>query len=211
MARNFNQKKQANSGARFSRQLLLVLAAFLIGYLTATVFSFTELSQWLSKRTSTAEKKPVDARKHRESPKPKFEFYTLLSKDNKGERGSKVVYSKQPSTGITNHAVRTNVTVQSSIPSALKAVETKTKASAAHNDKYIIQVASFSKNSDAQSLKASLLLRGFDTSISAFTHNGSSWYRVVLGPYSSQVAAEKAQSTLLQSDKLKGMIRKIQG
>jgi len=64
---------------------------------------------------------------------------------------------------------------------------------------YLLQVASFPKEKDADALKAKLTLEGLDTSIQSFNNNkGETWYRVIVGPFNDQVKMSQAKTTLAQ-------------
>ena len=52
------------------------------------------------------------------------------------------------------------------------------------NKKYVLQAGSFKNKSDAEKLKASLALLGFEAHIQGVTVNSVPWHRVRIGPYS---------------------------
>ena len=52
------------------------------------------------------------------------------------------------------------------------------------NKKYVLQAGSFKNKSDAEKLKASLALLGFEAHIQSVTVNSTPWHRVRIGPYS---------------------------
>lgn len=52
------------------------------------------------------------------------------------------------------------------------------------NKKYVLQAGSFKNKSDAEKLKASLALLGFEAHIQHVTVNSTAWHRVRIGPYS---------------------------
>ncbi len=65
---------------------------------------------------------------------------------------------------------------------------------------YMVQAASFRSNEDADRLRAQLILSGLEASIRETTgSNGQPWYRVVVGPFETRSAENRAQ------DKLVGM------
>lgn len=55
---------------------------------------------------------------------------------------------------------------------------------------YYLQVASFKKVTDADALKATLTLDGFDVFIKKVTVKKTPWYRVMIGPFKSRHAME---------------------
>jgi len=52
------------------------------------------------------------------------------------------------------------------------------------NKKYVLQAGSFKNKNDAEKLKASLALLGFQANIQSVTVNSTPWHRVRIGPYS---------------------------
>lgn len=75
----------------------------------------------------------------------------------------------------------------------------KKASSKSESQKYLLQVASVKSAEDASRLKAQLNLLGFSVSVSQ-PIAGSSWYRVNVGPFKSQVEAEKQQKRLHDND-----------
>jgi cell division protein FtsN len=76
---------------------------------------------------------------------------------------------------------------------------------------YLVQIASFKSKQEAERMKASLALKGFVVSIAVVNQQQAQWYRIILGPYASRTQAEKARSSLAQSEHLAGMIRRMDG
>lgn len=235
MAKDYVRKRQSRQRSNAPRQLLLLLASFLGGYLTATIFDFTSLSAWLNKHVLAAQEIHPEATipaKKAEAPKPKFEFYTLLAKDS-----SPQVLANRPGAGTPRAIPSTNTltaqqaaqqssqvarvstapatTAKTPAPAAPQAVtvaESKPVAApAAKNTKeyYLVQIASFNRRPDAEQVKANLVLKGFDVMITSAPQGQVTWYRVLLGPYRSKALAEKAQADVARSEHMKGMIRKM--
>ncbi|WP_191602166.1 SPOR domain-containing protein [Marinomonas algicola] len=66
---------------------------------------------------------------------------------------------------------------------------------------YMIQAASFRSNSDADRMRAKLILLGLNASIRQTTgKDGRPWFRVVLGPYESRSKMNRAQDKLVSQD-----------
>lgn len=228
MAKDYTRRRLSSSKGYTPKQFLGLIAAFLIGYLTANVFDLTSLNQWLHNQILSSEaqeaqiKSPVAQDK---LPKPKFEFYTLLAKDQnsmkalpKPEASSAAAPVNLPPTVTKNtHDAPTNILPTAHIAS--KALANKNNNLAANSvsgqvngnsntskDSYSIQIASFNKKQDAEHMKAGLLLKGFEVSIVAAPQGG--WFRVILGPYPSRQEAEKIQLIIAKSERIKGMLRK---
>lgn len=227
MARDYGGRGPAKRKKNAPHQLIGILASFLCGYLTATVFDYNSLSNWINHNV-LAEKPEAQpqakvAPQRPELPKPKFEFYTLLSKDNRapGE------ISHRPSTApLTKPAVQPQpVQPAASLP-APSSIQSLPKTLAAEPQKqnppvidsnaqttvrqgsYSVQLAAFNKRQDAEHLKATLALKGYNASISTIIHHGTNWFRVVLGPFSTFQEADKAQVAMSRSERIKGIIRK---
>lgn len=63
---------------------------------------------------------------------------------------------------------------------------------------YILQVASFRGESDAEQLRAELILLNLDAQVEqAKIRNGETWHRVLVGPFVSRSRLAKARSTLV--------------
>lgn len=205
MARDYSKPgpsghHKKNKTSRFK----LVFLSFLVGYLAASLIHLEGIGSWLEKQktiyfqqpASQAPKKAKPIQKA-ELPKPKFEFYTLLTKENQ-----------------STSSVKTSAQVKEARPSSVKsATSPVAKVEEAHaplkpTSKYLIQVASFRNMKDAERLKASLTLKGFDVSINENDQGSNHWYRVVIGPYSDLIKAEKAQTVIARNERVMGIILK---
>jgi cell division protein FtsN len=63
---------------------------------------------------------------------------------------------------------------------------------------YYLQAGSFIKDTDAQQRRAELALLGFEANIEQFTHKGSTWHRVQMGPIANRSKLSSARSQLIQ-------------
>ena len=81
---------------------------------------------------------------------------------------------------------RTNQLNQNSIPdSETQPPESRSvDGTSEDNKQYVLQAGSFKNRSDAEKLKASLALLGFEANIQSVTVNSVPWHRVRIGPYS---------------------------
>ncbi|STX28093.1 Sporulation domain-containing protein [Legionella beliardensis] len=246
MAKDYVRKRHVRQRSNVPKQLVMLLTSFLCGYLTATVFDFTSLTTWVNKNVLNSDK-PSEVKKvvKHQSVKPKFEFYTLLAKDNSppmpsnrvmanSKSSRQTVSSPLSSTNLATQgaAVQGATTAQPTLPQPafnqrgasslaqattqqsrqlLNSVDNKPIMPTNRHAKeaFLIQIAAFNKRQDAEHLKASLVLRGFDVAISPFLKENINWYRVVVGPFPSRAEAEKAQLAVARSERMKGMIRKI--
>lgn len=73
---------------------------------------------------------------------------------------------------------------------------------------YVLQVGSFRKTSEADTLRAQLALTGIETSIEHVVIKNEDWYRVRLGPFSNPDILEK-QRDLLQKNGIDAILLSI--
>lgn len=64
---------------------------------------------------------------------------------------------------------------------------------------YILQVGSFRKATDADKLRAQLILLNLEARTEAVTVRRENWHRVIVGPFSNQSKLAKARSTLVSN------------
>ncbi|HEV2614504.1 MAG TPA: SPOR domain-containing protein [Gammaproteobacteria bacterium] len=99
--------------------------------------------------------------------------------------------------------VLSNKTQPKSAPAAAKPTQTTTTAptttAAASSSNYVVQIATMSKPSDADQLKAQLLLLGFDVNVTPVQKNGQTFQRVWLGPFTNKSDAVATQKQLTQN------------
>lgn len=169
-------------------------------------------------------------------PKPKFEFYTLLANEKVPgsqpaahlEAATQSVSTPSATTALTSstkapsissssnrtpstHEVAVSSTatppIKPNAPIVNKPGETKATAASVGKGNYLVQVASFKARQDAEYMKGSLILKGFNVYIIPVSHaTKGNWFRVVVGPYANRMLAQKAQVTLAKNERLHGMI-----
>jgi cell division protein FtsN len=178
------------------RFLIGVILAFVGGYALAWFYQPAKFTTWVQSHIegSKASQRLSDSSlKKAELPKPKFEFYTLLTQE-------KVSLKPKPSP----------VAAPIQIPEPEKVAEVVGKKSATVSKyTYLLQLASFQRREDAEQMKASLIMRGFDASITAATQQGGVWHRVVIGPFTARLQAEKIQAEIVRSEHISGIIRRM--
>lgn len=222
MAKDYGKKNSVGSKRSASGQLMLLLVAFLSGYLSATVFDFTSLTNWVNKQLQ-AQQNPQLAKKQvvqqAQIPKPKFEFYTLLASQ---QAATVPVSNVPPVTAASTATISAAATPSNPIkeplaktpvlPVPLSTVATAGKSAtlaAINKDAYLVQIASFKSRQEAERVKATLSLKGFVVSIASVNQQQTIWYRVVIGPFASRDQAQKAQISVARTEHLVGMIRKM--
>jgi cell division protein FtsN len=239
MAKNYPRKRGApQRSCGFFKHLFLVLVSFVAGYAFATCCDYTKVMQWvndyvLKPRQPTPIEKPIQ---EAELPKPKFEFYTLLTKESNRPAVAPVASSPtaaaaierdqltasvparpQPQLSIETNlpiddASLANQPVQVSDERALQKIgqlPQVTSSPASSKDNYLVQLASFRRPQDADKMKASLTMKGYIASVVAVNQKNIYWYRVVLGPFANKSDAQRAQQTVARSERITGMVRKL--
>lgn len=211
----------------FLKHVMLVSVSFIAGYVCATFYDYTNLIRWvnvhvLMSAEPTSIKQPVQ---EAVLPKPKFEFYTLLTKDT----ATGAVVSTLPSVATASaepvareKSAATHAVPQLSIDTIASADSIKTTSLATaleapqavstvgfSKDAYLVQLASFRRPQDADRMRASLTMKGFVVSVVGINQQNMRWYRVVLGPFSNKLDAQRAQSAIAKSERIAGMIRKV--
>lgn len=79
------------------------------------------------------------------------------------------------------------------------------KTAAKPIDRYVVQAGSFKRRSDADALKATLTLNGFDARIEMTKIDDAIWHRVVLGPFKTEALARE-QKQLLKTIEVEGIL-----
>lgn len=197
-------------------RLMLAFVSFVFGYLIAIVFDFNQLSSWVStkffsKNSSQQLVSKTDAQIKKELPKPKLEFYTLLSQDssslNKQKSGNHPTLLAKPKESATvNLSLTKDLPLHE--PLARKTNDLKVAVSSNLTEKYLLQVGSFKFRNEAEKMRVQLVMKGFDASVVEANHQGVNWYRVVIGPFASKVEAQKLQMSIVKTEHINGMIRK---
>lgn len=208
MTKDYMKRRPTKQPSNRSWQLLLVLTSFLSGYLTATIFDINQVSTWthqLLKKGNPNGPIAVD-NKPKVATKPKFEFYTLLSSDRIKPNAAQ---GNQTHSNNLAKPVLPAPVIVGQVTSVDKSQKEIININPSAKELYQIQVAAFNKLQEAEKLKASLALQGFDVAVISFQSNRMVWYRVVIGPFTTVQAAEKAQVTVAKNDHIKGMIKKI--
>lgn len=221
--------------------LMFPFVTFIMGYLVASVFDMNHLSGWVATNLlnrsgttaiKTAQVQPVDL------PKPKFEFYTLLTKEQSRMPGAAAMASAastpvtpkpvSPAIAQSSPASNTTVVKTDSPPIDLtvtqklplheplvaamtqpsKAMSTGT-STAMVGGRYIIQVGSFRNSREAEKMRATLAIRGFSAIITSTTQQQVTWYRVLVGPFESLTDAQRVHREFAQRERITGMIRRL--
>lgn len=195
MAKDFKRSKKPQRSRRGTSPWLLVFAAFFCGYLSGSVLDVSQLGGWLNARIAQVQQnktEPQTLATQAKLPKPKFEFYTLLTQN---ETTPSV---QSPKAALLHPPAAPSVTAKRPL-----AQQKKIKAN------FVVQLASFHQKKDAEQMKAELILKGFSATIESINRQNRQWYRVVMGPFSDRIEAEKAQVAVARSAHTMGLVRKM--
>lgn len=231
MAKEYGVVNASPQRGRFTRQLILVCACFLIGYLSASFFDFTSLSSWVNAQIAEHLRPTLGAPKvlEAELPKPKLEFYTMLANDNKAGPVAEQLAINPPPTA-TAEPVRASVIAsvklareepvlllnktEKAVVEAMGAPTVVAKptaiiSSSSNHESFFVQVGAFRSWQEAERMKDRLVKKGYRVRVSTVNQQSTSWYRVNLGPFSSRFLAVKAQGSVAREQHIIGMIRKM--
>lgn len=231
MTRDYGNKRAARSRSSAPHQFLVVTLAFLLGYLSASVVDIQTISNWVGAQVAehhepTQKITRKETQQAQTPPKPKFEFYTLLAnekgsaqparntKTNNALTIAKTSASSPTTTGTSaiTQAAHNTVTPKVAAMTLAKVSEGKpVSLNQSSKSAFLVQVAAFKDRKDAEHLKGSLILKGFDVHVVAISKPQGNWFRVVVGPYSNKVLAQKAQLNLAKTERLHGMITSAGG
>jgi cell division protein FtsN len=149
-----------------------LFVAFLI-YLDGQPASSTGFGEAIQQELKKIKGKAESSDKKRSSKddkkqEPKFNFYTILPE------------------------------LEVLIPDSETQPPSTSSANLKSNKQYMLQAGSFQNKNDADKLKASLALLGFETSIQRVSVDGDEWHRVRIGPYKNKTDLFKNISLLHQ-------------
>ncbi|MDR3503415.1 MAG: SPOR domain-containing protein [Legionella sp.] len=239
MGREYKTKRSGRAHTSAPQQILVMAVCFLLGYFTATVFDVDAISHWVNSQVLAHHEarkeapKPQPERQAAIPPKPKFEFYTLLTNEkapNSQQAASNAAAARPatttttastatapnvPTTTAQTAVVATTVTASApkpavakvQVPAPVRVAEVRPVAPAASRGSFSVQVAAFKARSDAEQMKGILTLKGFNVSVIPINHASKGiWYRVVVGPYANRSLAQRAQGDLARNSRLRGMV-----
>ncbi len=188
--RDYKQRpRQAPRKTVRKRSPWLYFAAGLLTGSAATVVvyfnEFIPTPLYISPKKAPAEQKSVEGKpkarsEQSESPKPRFEFYTLLPE------------------------------MEVAVPDAeLKPDQQATRGTPIGPGTYYLQAGSFRLPEEADRMKANLAFLGLESSIQTVSINGAdTWHRVRIGPFSDLASLNEARRRL-KDNNIESMVLKI--
>ncbi len=126
--------------------------------------------------------------------KPKYEFYTLLPESEVVVPPEAVPEKAPPPPTPAELAkadeARAKAALAGQVPPPLP------KAVVAASTQFFLQAGSFRKHSDADRVRAQIILLGQSVNVEAGNVRDETWYRVMVGPFNSRDQLSQAQKTL---------------
>lgn len=141
------------------------------------------LAQIFPTHTDTAKASPSTPEE------PEYDFYTALPQGQLEEVASPTA---------TTATAPATTTAAKIAPTPTASVTKPASSGAPAGTQYFLQVAAFSVYTDADKLKARLLMNSFNANVQKTTVNNQEWYRVVVGPYYNLGTLGQAQTALAQ-------------
>jgi cell division protein FtsN len=167
-----------------------------------------------SMHSNTKPKANVQPIAQKKEPIQQFEFYNILPgmevKTNvptNTATASKKIEAKAPIATVVKAKPSTIAVTQanSTDKTAIKTKSTNKTPAKLFAANYLVQVGLFRHLNQADQLKATLTLQGFTPSIQKLQAQDGAWFRVAIGPFSSQSLAQKEKSRL-EKQKIHGVL-----
>ena len=181
MARKSRHARPTRRSGGFFRGLATGLAVAL-----AVQIHHAGLPDWIG----PTPEEPSEAASPIEPSNTNFDFYRLLPTTEVRVEESELSGEGAPAAPQAASRPSTPTTQPTPAPATAPAPE---------GASYRVQVGSFRDRREADRLRASLALNGFESRIVIRRTSDSTWHRVVLGPFRLRKAAEEAKARVLAS------------
>jgi len=130
-----------------------------------------------------------------DKPKPKYDFYTLLPEKEVVIPDAELAEeARAEARKAAAHATPAN---NASASAPVPVSPTTDIAATANSDRYLLQAGAFRGSDEADALKAQIAMTGEIARIESAQINGTTVYRVRMGPYASASALAAAKQALL--------------
>ena len=233
MAGHYRKRNSPRQRGNMLGQLLLVLVVFVAGYLSASLYDLANVRAWVGSHVLANNSTVIITKsgvQQAQLPKPKFEFYTLLANEqvagaassptavlpvkplplHASQEPAAVAIQSSKAAALPLHAPLASVAAVAVTNPAPVVLAEKIPALIANSkESYMVQVGSFKNMQEAERMKASLVMKGFNVKIATSTQQYASWYRVIIGPFASRTQAQQAQLAFAKREHIMGMIRKM--
>ena len=226
--RNKSTRNKSIKSVKKNNSLLQWIFAFFLGYLFAYIFSLESVikvaSDLFDKKYKVHQAQGAKNVKHNVkfhevvSAEPKYEFYTMLQKNDSEVVTSNIKIETESADPLSEH----NKIVETQNLSEVNAkypkikprlqidslVQDKLVQEKLVQDKFVVQIAAFSNHNEAESLKAKLALLGYQINIFSVKHLDNVIYRVFSQDFNDANSAELWLKKLFSTAHIHGIIRK---
>lgn len=130
-----------------------------------------------------------------DQPRPRFDFYTLLTANEEV-----VPEEPEPPKAIASKPEVAKASDADPLPSPADTTTGQAQSQAPPGEVYVLQAGSFRSASDADTLRARLILLNMQASVEKVSPRpGETWHRVLVGPFSDTQRLGNARRELRQN------------
>ena len=195
-------KSAGKSSGRSLPGWVWLIAGLVIGVFVAFLAGLTPSAKDV--RTVAGKTDSVQEKGTQNEHQPVFDFYTLLPESEVSVSSVKpepIRKSIEEELGVTPRVAPN--------PAQESAQKPSQPAIPAEPQKYLLQAGSFRNQSDADRLRAKLLLDGvLPKVVRVNVGNGETWHRVQIGPFSDRSELKNAQNALANHN-IEGLLMKL--
>ncbi|MES2817784.1 MAG: SPOR domain-containing protein [Pseudomonadota bacterium] len=162
--------------------------------------------------TSTTSTQPKPNQPSPQQPvKPKYDFYTLLPESEiivpPDALPEKAPVAVTPEEAAKIDAARAEAALNGQVPPPPPVVVAKAPVTT----QFFLQAGSFRKQSDADKVRAQIILLGQSVQVESGTVRDETWYRVLVGPFSSREQLSQSQKQLASNGFSNLLLQQRQG
>ncbi|WP_237059586.1 SPOR domain-containing protein [Microbulbifer sediminum] len=191
-----------NSPASKPAWVWFVLGNFVGGFAVFIIF-LNSLDKGGAGAAPGRQDAPVSEQAADEGRSPKFDFYTLLKENEVAVPPPKTKKLIRPERAPKADDDREEPPREIAVRDERQAADPELV--------YILQAASFRDASEADKLRAQLVLSNLDVKVEKATDSRGTWHRVLIGPYQSQSRVAKAREILVSEHELMPLVLKRPG
>lgn len=187
----------------------LVIGGFLV-FLTTLQPGGEEIKR--NQETAKA-KEPPKRSTQEQAAKPKYDFYTLLPEsevilppETKAQEPPPPPAPVSPEEAAKLDAARAEAALSGKTPPPPPTI-----AKAPAITQFFLQAGSFRKQTDADKVRAEIIMLGHDVRVESVKVRDENWYRVLVGPYTSREQLTQAQKALAGSGYSNLLLQQRQG
>lgn len=188
-----NASRRSNKSTGKPAWVWFVLGNFVGGFVVFMIF-LNGLDGERKPSAAGSRSAPATQQAEDKSERPRFDFYTLLKENEVAVPPPKTKQIARRSD------TSTSTSTSSSGGSSSGSGESWRSQSAGSEPQmvYILQAASFRDASEAEKLRAQLMLANMEVSVEKASDSRGTWHRVLVGPYTTRSRMANARETLAE-------------